>query len=240
MATGWRRGLSRRATLDASARLGDQDLLATKKETVLRGAKLVKKAILSASAIVPTPEAVPAPLVRKLQLPNGEKLSPAMKELLAFDVSWIGIEYDDEEAEVEGASLEDIVEEHFGEDAVAAFGEAIELFGEDCVAFGAQTEPAACLYLGEVDEAGEYPVLLLSHADGVARIGGFVPFDVWVAQQLGGLEKGAGFGEVPAAYAALPQALADANGDGRVVFESKAGAAASSDDDAEEDGEEDE
>ena len=204
--------------------------MAGKQNTVLRGAKLVKKALASASSIIPSPEPVPGPLARKLVLPNGEKLSPAMKELLAFDVSWIGIDYDDEEAEVEGTSLEDVIEEQFGEDAVPAFGEATELLGEDCVAFAAETTPAACLYIGEVDEAGEYPVLLLSYSDGKARVGGFVPFDVWVAQQLGALPKGDAFGEVPSEYAALPQALAEANGDGRVVFEPKAGEASEKDD----------
>lgn len=209
--------------------------MAGKPNTVLRGAKLVKKALASASSVIPSPEPVPGPLARKLVLPNGEKLSPGMKELLAFDASWLGIDYDDEEAEVEGTSLEDIVEEQFGEEAVAAFGEAIELLGEDCVAFAAEITPAACLYVGEVDEAGEYPVLLLSYADGKARVGGFVPFDVWVAQQLGALPKGEGFGDVPSEYAALPQALAEANGDGRVVFEPKAGEAAASNDDDDDD-----
>lgn len=209
--------------------------MASKQTTVLRGAKLVKKALASATSIIPTPEPVPAPLVRKLVLPNGEKLSPSMKELLAFDVSWIGIDYDDEEGEVEGTSLEDIIEEQFGEDAVPAFGEATELLSEDCVAFAADTTPAACLYIGEVDEAGEYPVLLLSYADGKARVGGFIPFDVWVAQQLGALPKGEAFGDVPAEYGALPKALAEANGDGRVVFEPKAGEASTTDEDEDED-----
>jgi hypothetical protein len=208
--------------------------MASKKETVLRGAKLVKKALASAAAVIPSPE--PVTIAKKLQLPNGEKLSAGLKELLAFDGSWIGIEYDDEENEVEGTSLEDVIEEKFGEEAVAAFGEAIELLGEDVVAFAAETDPAACLYVGEVDEAGEYPVLVLSYAGSTAKVG-FVPFDVWAAQQLGALEKGGAFGEVPAAYAEIQKALAEANGDGRVVFEPKAGAGSSRDDDEDEDDE---
>jgi len=173
-------------------------------------------------------------VAKKLVLPNGEKLSAGLKELLAFDGSWLGIDYDDEENEVEGTSLEDILEEQFGEEAVPAFGEATEMFSEDCVAFAATTTPAACLYVGEVDEAGEYPVLLFSYADGVAKIGGFVPFDVWAAQELGLLPK-AGFGDVPEEYAAVPKALAEANGDGRVVFEPKAGEATKDDEDEDED-----
>jgi hypothetical protein len=212
--------------------------MASKKDGALRGAKLVKKALANASSIIPSPEPIPGSLARKLVLPNGEKLSAGMKELLAFDASWLGVEYDDEEGEVEGTSLEDIVEEEFGEEAVPAFGEATEMFTEDCVAFAAATSPKACLYVGEVDDAGEYPVLLLSYTDGTAKIGGFVPFDVWAAQELGLLEKGPGFGDVPAEYAASPRALAEANGDGRLVFEPKAGEAPADDEKDEEEEEE--
>jgi hypothetical protein len=187
--------------------------MATKKEgAVLRGAKLMKKAIESAKAsgVLASPEPIePASLARKLKLPNGEPISPAMKELLAFDAAWLGIGYDDEEAEAEGVSLDDVVEEHFGEEAVA------------------------CLYVGEPDEAGEYPVLQMTFQDGVARIGGFVPFDVWAAQELGALERGKDIGDVPEAYAALVQAAADENGDGRVVFTPKAGEAREDDHDDE-------
>src|SRR5438045_2543379 len=109
--------------------------MAAKKDTVLRGAKLVKKSLTSAGATIPSPEPVAGALLRKAVLPNGEKLSPGLKELLAFDASWLGIEIDEDEGEVEGTSLEDVIEEAFGEEAVRAFGEAIELLGEDCLAF---------------------------------------------------------------------------------------------------------
>jgi hypothetical protein len=89
------------------------------------------------------------------------------------------------------------------------------------------------LYVGEVDDAGEYPVLELSYEDGVARIGGFVPFDVWMAQELGGLERGKDIGDVPAEYAELPKAAAEANGDGRVVFTPQAGVADADEDEDE-------
>ena len=51
--------------------------------------------------------------------------------------------------------------------------------------------------------------LRLAWEGGVARIGGFIPFDVWAAQELGALERGKETGEVPTEYAALPKALAD-------------------------------
>jgi hypothetical protein len=214
--------------------------MATKKDTgPLRGNKLVKKAldVAVARGAMAAPEPVPASLVRKLKLPNGESLSPALKELLAFDGAWLGIDYDEDEAEVEGTSLEDIVEEAFGEEAVAAFGEAYEILSEDCVAFGGELSRPSCLYVGTASEAKEYAVISLSWEGGVAKVGGFVPFDVWLAQELGALERGKDIGEVPAEYAGLTQELADANGDGRVVFTPEAGEAGDDDDEDEDEDE---
>jgi hypothetical protein len=211
-------------SIDATAQLLDRPPMAAKKDSaLLRGGKLIKKALASAGAVISDPEPVPSGLVRKLKLPNGESLSPGMKELLTFDGSWIGIDFDEDEAEIEATSLDEIVEEAFGEEAVPAFGEAYEMLGEDCVAFSAETSRPACLYIGETDEAGEYPVLILEWEDGVARIGGFVPFDVWAAQELGLLERGKDLGDVPAEYVSLAKELADSNGDGRLVFTPKAG-----------------
>ena len=216
--------------------------MASKKEAgSLRGAKLVKKAMASASAsgIISAPEPLSSALAKKMVLPNGEKISAGMKELLTADTDWIGIDYDDEEAEIEGMSLEDVVEDAFGEEAVAAFAEAYEMLSEDVVYFQGEVSRPSCLYVGTPDEAGEYPVLQLSWDAGVARIGGFVPFDVWVAQELGGLERGKDIGDVPAEYADMPKAMADSNGDGRVAFTPKAGEATAAKDGEDEDDEDD-
>jgi hypothetical protein len=216
---------------------------ATKKDssTTLRGAKLVKKAIDAAkSTVLGSPEPIPSALLRKMRLPNGEPLSAGMKELLGFDGEWLGIGYDEDEGEIEAMSLEEVVEEHFGDEAVAAFGEAYELLSEECVFFAAELGKPACLYVGTPDDLGEYPVLTLTWEDEVARIGGFVPFDIWVAQELCGLERPKEVGEVPAVYAGLPQALADSNADGRLVFTPKAGADRDEDDKDEDDEDEDE
>lgn len=189
------------------------------KNSVLRGAKLMKKALESAKATILTaPE--PIPTAKKLKLPNGEPISPAMKELLAFDGEWLGIGYDEDEHEVEAMSLEEVIEETFGEEAVPAFAEAYEMFADDCVFFQAEVATPACLYVGTADDAGEYPVITLSQGD-AASVFGFVPFDVWIAQRVGLLARGATPGAVPEEYVAACQALAEANGDGRVAFDSQ-------------------
>jgi len=199
-------------------------VMATKKKTdsVLRGAALIKKAIESAQAegVIDGPEPVPPGALKKLRLPNDEKLSPAMKELLAFDATWIGWDIDEEEPELEPVAIDELVEQEFGEELLAQFGEAIELLSEDCILVGEGTEAKSFVYVGTPDDKGEYPVLTLSTNDG-CWVGGFVPFDVWVAQQLGALDKGTGLGYVPQEYESCCKALAEANGDGRVSFKSE-------------------
>jgi hypothetical protein len=208
--------------------------MASKKETsVLRGAKLAKKAIEKATStgLFVSPEPVPSGLAKKMVLPNGEAISASMKALFVTDVSWIGIDFDDEEGEIEGMSLEDVVEEAFGEEAVPAFGEAYEALTEDVVFFGGDFSRPACLYCGTPDDSEEYPVIQLSWENGVAKMGGFIPFDVWLAQEVGLFERGKEIGDVPAEYAALPKAASEANFDGRVVFTPEAGEGSDDDDD---------
>lgn len=200
--------------------------MASKKtEVAVRGAKLVKKALASAAAVdfLASPEPMAASLAKKMVLPNGEPLSAGMKALLVVDTDWLGVDFDDEEGEMSGMSLEDAVEEAFGDEAVAAFAEAFDLLPEEVVYFDGDVSRPACLYCGVVDDEGEYPVIQMSWDNGVAKIGGFIPFDVWVAQELGALPRGAEIGDVPPEYAGLPSASATANADGRVVFTPIAG-----------------
>ena len=82
--------------------------MASKKSAAgpVRGAALVKKAIEASSAAIATPEAVPASILKKLRLPNDEKLSPGLKAFLAHDASILGWEFDDEEPEFEAMPLD--------------------------------------------------------------------------------------------------------------------------------------
>lgn len=209
----------------------------------LRGTKLIKKAIEAGrSEALSDPEPVASAVLKKMTLPNGEPISASMKELLKVDSLWLGIEFDDEEGDIESVSLEDLIEDELGKAAVVAFGEAIDMFGGDCIALGGASDNVRFLYVGEPDETGEYPVMTLVK-EPTPWIGGFVPFDVWVAQELGALEAGQSPGAVPPAYEAAALALATSNGDGRVGFEPKAGeadpdAAEEEDDDDDEEDEE--
>jgi hypothetical protein len=193
-----------------------------KSDNPLRGTALIKKAIEAAktSGAISTPEPVPAAALKKLRLPNDEKISPALKELLAFDATWLGWEIDEEEPELEPLSLDELIEQEFGEDQVGQFGEAIEMLPEDCLLLGEGGDAKRFLYVGTPDDKGEYPVITVASDDG-CWVSGFVPFDVWVAQQLGVIAAETERGGVPAEYEVLCKALAEANGDGRVSFKSE-------------------
>lgn len=195
--------------------------MATKKsDAVLRGAALIKKAIETSKSTgkIAEPEPVPANVLKKLKLPNDEKLSPGLKELLAFDSSFLGWSIDEEDPELEPMALDELVEQEYGEEFVPRFGEALELLGDDCLLVGQSGDARHFLYIGTPDDKGEYPVITLDTSGDKPWVGGFVPFDVWAAQQLGALEA-AKRGEGPAGYEASCKALAESNGDGRVELE---------------------
>jgi hypothetical protein len=186
----------------------------------LRGEALVLAAIEKARSkgTIPDPDPVPAKLLARLLLPNGEPLPASLRALLAFDGAWLGMGIDVEDAELELLDLEDLIAEELGEETAPLFAEACELLSDDCLLVGERAGRARrFLYVGNPDVAGEYPVITVD-ATGAPWVGGFVPFDVWVAQQLGALPAEATRGEVPAAYAECPAELARSNGDGRVGF----------------------
>lgn len=213
--------------------------MAKNENGTLRGPKLIKKAIEAGRAEwLASPEPVAAAVLKKLALPNGESISPSMKELLKVDALWLGMEFDDEEGDIESVTLEEALEDFFGEDAPALFGEACELFDGDCVLIGGASEALRVLYVGEADESGEYAVLTLVK-EPEPRVT-LAPFDVWVAQGLGALPASSLRGEVPPAYEAAAKELADATGDGRVSFSPTAGERSEEDDDEEEEDDEDE
>jgi hypothetical protein len=209
----------------------------TKGGVFLRGTKLIKKAIEKGrEEALAEPEPVASAVLKKLVLPNGESVSPAMKELLKVDALWLGMEFDEDEGDIESVSFEEAVEDFFGEDAPALFGEACELFDGDCVLIGGASEALRVLYAGEADESGEYAVLTIAKSpEPWVEI---APFDVWVAQELGALPAGAKLGAVPPGYEQASKELADLIGDGRVGFAPTPGEAREKDD--EEDDEEDE
>jgi hypothetical protein len=189
---------------------------------LLRGPKLIKKAIEKGrEEALSAPEPVAAAVLKKLTLPNGESISPSMKELLKVDALWLGMDFDEDEGDIEAVTLEEAVEDNFGEDAPALFREACDLFDGDCVLIGGASETLRVLYIGEADESGEYAVLTLSkEPEPWVEL---VPFDVWVGQELGALPAGARAGAAPSGYEAAAKELAEATGDGRVGFAPTAG-----------------
>ena len=210
---------------------------ATDTGAALRGVKLVKKAIEAGrSEALASPEPVAAAVIKKLVLPNGEPITASMKELLKVDGLWLGMEFDEDEGDIEAVSFEDLVEDNYGASALPLFAEASELFGGDCIVVGGAAESVRFLYIGEPDESGEYPVVSV-RKEPAPWVGGFLPFDVWLAQELGALPSGE---PLAPAYEESVKALAESNGDGRVGFTPEAGEASDEEEDEEDDEEDDE
>jgi len=212
--------------------------MASKK--LVRGAALVKKAIEASQPRIPSPEPVVASILKKLRMPDDEKLPAGLKTFLAHDSSSLGWSFDDEEPEFEPMSLDELVEQELGAEHVPAFGEAIQMLEGDCVLIEGEGEETSFLYVGTPDDLGEYPVISLAlDPGGAAKVFGFAPFDVWIAQRYGVVAPDA------EEYVPAAQALAESNGDGRRSFESQhrdiaAGGGDDDEEDEDEDGKEDE
>jgi hypothetical protein len=189
--------------------------------TPLRGATLVAQAVEAGKrrGLFAACKPMPASLIHSLKFEDGRPLSPAMRALLEVDAMWLGIEYDESDFVVDGVPLEDFVAEELDEEFVNTFFSAYAELAADCVPFNAETSRPACLYLGQTDTEGEFPVIMLeSWEQGEMRLGGFVPFDVWLAQELGALEGGRALEDVPPEYAGLPKQLANENAGGCLAF----------------------
>jgi hypothetical protein len=205
---------------------------------LLRGTKLIKKAIEAGrEEALAAPEPVAAALLKKLTLPNGESVSPSMKELLKVDALWLGMEFDEDEGDIEAVTFEEAVEDFFGDGAAALFGEACELFDGDCVLIGGAADAMRVLYVGEADESGEYAVLTVAKEP--KPWVELAPFDIWVAQELGALPAGTPLGAVPSDYEAAAKQLAEATSDGRTGFSPTPGEGAEDDDEDEDDDDDD-
>lgn len=193
-------------------------MAAKKTDSPPRGAALIKIVIEAARGEdITHPRPVPSAILKRLTLPGSEPLSSGMRELLAFDTSWVGMSYDDEDAAFEALSLEELVEQEFDKETVPRFAEAYGILDEDCILIDNGSDSTQFLYVGTCDDAGEFPVITLSDDDG-PKVFGFVPFDIWVAQQLGVIPNDKGDGSVPPEYAPMVKDLAAKNGDGRSSF----------------------
>jgi len=207
-------------------------------DAIVRGTKLIKKAIEAGRAeAFADPEPVASAVLKKLTLPNGESIPASMKELLKVDALWLGMEFDEDEGDIESVTFEEAVEDFFGEDAPALFEEASELFDGDCVLIGGASDALRLLYVGEPDESGEYAVLTVAKEPKPWIE--LVPFDVWVGQEIGVLPAGTPAGAAPPGYEAAAKQLADATSDGRTSFEPIAGEAREKSDDEDEDDDDD-
>jgi hypothetical protein len=140
----------------------------------------------------------------------GEKpLTPALRRWLEQDAEMFTLG--------EPQSFSEMVEGEFPEFA-EFLAPVAELLTEPCVLFeGWGCDSRRFIYLGKVDEHGEYPVFTLD-TDDVPFVCINGPVDVWLAQQAGYLEEEHVYGHVPPAYEPARRAHAQLNFGGFITY----------------------
>jgi hypothetical protein len=144
-----------------------------------RGVALVEKVIAAvqdaggtlAGCGLPEEQATPLTPAQldALRLPGDRPLPPSLRRWLAYDARWIGLFADLRKPVLRPMSLSALVAQELDE----AWGEVCAAFEElipaPCLLLPLGADSRRFLYLGEPDELGEYPVLVVD-TDDVAYI----------------------------------------------------------------------
>lgn len=130
---------------------------------------------------------------------GGKPLSPSLARWLSVDREMFHLGRAQTVAELVASELPDFA---------SSFGELAKQLPGPCVLFeGWGSDSRRFLYLGVIDDHGEYPVFTIDIDDmAYACING--PVDVWLAQQAGALAAENEYGQVPPAYEPARMALA--------------------------------
>lgn len=131
------------------------------------------------------PRGLTSARLRGLKLPEDKVVTPSMARWLAFDASFFGW-LRPRQRKLEGETLGAWAHREYGEDW--GFSAVDEMLPGRVLPLPHGADSRRCLYLGEVDEVGEYPVLLTDVDDG-SYVGIEYPgLDVYLADCAGVVE----------------------------------------------------
>ncbi len=129
------------------------------------------------------PKGLPRAKLDALTFPHGKPLSPALKEWLAYDARFLGFFEDPNSPAFQPTSFEAWTRDEYKMDW--GFGALQKRLGGDCFPVPLGTDSRRCLYVGETDSVGEYPVLLID-VDDIPYVGVQYPgIDVYLATAVG-------------------------------------------------------
>lgn len=166
----------------------------------LRGVALVEKVIAAVEAEggelggcgIPTRKATPVPAeaLDRLTFPNGAPLPPSLRRWLAYDANWVDLFDDPTNPVFRPQKLSALAASEFDAMTGELFGSMEQLLPGDCYLVPGGSDSRRFLYVGEPDEAGEYPVLLLDTDDVPFVCVEYPGFDVYLASMFGVVEEG--------------------------------------------------
>jgi hypothetical protein len=157
------------------------------------------------------PYAPPKPLDAKkidaLAFPGGKPLPPSLKRWLAFDARYLGIFKSLARPKLERVSFLDMMKHEFDARTAETYDFSFVLPG-DCYVVPGGSDSRRFLYVGDVDDAGEYPILLVDTDDTPFVCVEYPGLDVYLAMEFGvvkahGADEYAGLFEDPAWKSAM-------------------------------------
>ncbi len=129
-----------------------------------RGAALVERVIAKlARSKKFAPKPLASDVIAKLAFPGKKPLPPSLKRWLAFDARYLRI-FDVAKPKLARTTFHDMMEREFDAQTAEAYDFSSLLPG-DCYALPGGSDSRPFLYVGEADDAGEYPVLVVDTDD---------------------------------------------------------------------------
>jgi hypothetical protein len=179
----------------------------TKSLPIVRGVKLVERVIATVEKDggtlggcgIPTRKATPVPAsaLDGLTFPSGAPLPPSLARWLAYDALWLDLFDDPVRPVLRPRTLGGLAAAEFDAQTGDLFAAFEPLLPGDCYLVPGGSDSRRFLYIGEPDEIGEYPVMLLDTDDIPFVCLEYPGFDVYLAEMFGVTNRAGG------TYAAL-------------------------------------
>lgn len=165
----------------------------TAEGTPVRGAALVELAISAIEragarkALGHAAEGLSEEALAKLTFPGGKPLPPSLRRWLAYDAHWIEWFEDLARPTLPEVGFHRMMVEQFDEQ-MADVWDFSEMLPEHCYCVPGGSDSRRFLYVGQADEEGEYPILLVDTDDVPFVCVEYPGFDVYLASSFDAIE----------------------------------------------------
>lgn len=159
----------------------------------VRGAALVELAIAAIEGagarkvLGHAPEGLSEEALAKLTFPGGKPLPPSLRRWLAYDARWLDWFADLTRPSLPVVGFHQMMVEQFDEQ-MADVWDFSDMLPEHCYCVPGGSDSRRFLYVGQADEAGEYPILLVDTDDVPFVCVEYPGFDVYLASTFDAIE----------------------------------------------------